>query len=42
MLAVRDRGVKALEEPDTLARLNNCDAAARQQINTRIERLERK
>jgi hypothetical protein len=42
MLAVRDRGVKALKEPDTLARLNTCDAVARQQINTRIQRLERK
>jgi hypothetical protein len=30
--AVRDRGVKALEEPDTKARLQNCDNAARKEL----------
>ena len=39
MLAVRERGLEALKEPDTIERLTRCDAAARKQINARIERL---
>jgi hypothetical protein len=39
MLTVRERGVSALNEPDTLERLGRCDAAARQQINQRIAKL---
>jgi hypothetical protein len=39
MLAVRERGLAALEEPANLERLVRCDQAARQQINERITRL---
>ena len=39
MLAVRERGLKALQEPDMLERLSRCDDAARRQINERIEKL---
>jgi hypothetical protein len=34
---VRERGQAALEEPDNIERLLRCDAAARAQINKRIE-----
>jgi hypothetical protein len=39
MLCVRERGIKALQEPDNIERLSRCDTAARQQINARIEKL---
>jgi hypothetical protein len=39
MFCVRARGVAALQEPENLERLERCDAAARKQINDRIERL---
>jgi hypothetical protein len=35
--AVKARGLDALQEPDTLARLARCDQAAKQQIDKRIE-----
>jgi hypothetical protein len=37
--SVRERGLPALEEPHTLARLARCDQAARNQINKRIAAL---
>jgi hypothetical protein len=37
--SVRERGLKALKEPATHERLTRCDAAARAQINQRIEKL---
>jgi hypothetical protein len=39
VLAVRERGLKALQEPDMLERLSRCDDAARRQINGRFEKL---
>jgi hypothetical protein len=39
MYSVRMRGIAALSEPDTLERLQRCDAAARDEINHRIDRL---
>jgi hypothetical protein len=36
---VRERGLAALKEPANQERLLRCDAAARQQINDRIEKL---
>jgi hypothetical protein len=42
MLAVRERGLQVLKEADTIERLSRCDAAARKQINSRIERLKLK
>jgi hypothetical protein len=40
MYCVRERGPAALKEPNNQERLSRCDAAARQQINERIERLK--
>jgi hypothetical protein len=40
MYCVRERGLAALKEPANQERLSRCDAAARQQINERIERLK--
>jgi hypothetical protein len=37
--AVREGGIKALRDPDNVERLARCDAAAKQQIRERIERL---
>jgi hypothetical protein len=39
MWTVRERGLKALREPANQERLGRCDAAARAQINQRIEKL---
>jgi hypothetical protein len=39
MYAVCMRGIAALSEPNTLERLQRCDAAARDKINRRIDRL---
>jgi DNA-binding transcriptional MerR regulator len=39
MLAVRERGLVALKERATAERLECCDAAARAEINQRIEKL---
>jgi hypothetical protein len=39
LFAVRERGVKALTEPDTLRRLGGCDEAARAEINRRVAAL---
>jgi hypothetical protein len=39
MWAVRERGLKALREPANQERLGRCDAAARMEINQRIEKL---
>src|SRR5262249_3302429 len=39
MYAVRERGIPALEEPDTIARLRQCDEDARLQIKQRIKKL---
>lgn len=39
MCAVRARGVPALKEPANIERLSRCDAAARKEINRRIESL---
>jgi hypothetical protein len=39
MLTVRERGLVALKEPATVERLKRCDAAARAEINQRIEKL---
>jgi hypothetical protein len=39
MVAVRGRALAALTEPATLERLERCDAAARAEINQRIEKL---
>jgi hypothetical protein len=36
MSAVRERGLKALTEPDTQERIARCDAAAIAEINRRI------
>ncbi len=41
IVSVRERGVKALSEPDTLARLAGCDEAARAEINRRVASLAR-
>lgn len=40
--SVRSRGVAALEEPNIKERLASCDAAARKQIDERIERMREK
>jgi hypothetical protein len=37
MWCVRERGLKALKEPTNEERLRRCDAAAKAQINERIE-----
>jgi hypothetical protein len=39
MWTVRERGLRVLTEPANQQRLLNCDAAARSQINQRIEKL---
>ena len=39
MHSVRERGLGSLKEPATIERLSRCDAAARSQINCRIDRL---
>jgi hypothetical protein len=39
MHAVREHGLSALKEPATVQRLERCDAAARDEINQRIEKL---
>jgi hypothetical protein len=39
MVAVRERGLAALEEAPTVERLVRCDQVARRQINERITRL---
>jgi hypothetical protein len=39
MLAVRERGLAALEEAANVERLVRCDQVARRQINERITRL---
>jgi len=36
---VRQRGIAALTEPDTIERLLRCDTAARAEINRRIDAL---
>jgi hypothetical protein len=36
---VRERGAAALKEPANVERLSRCDAASRQQINSRIKKL---
>jgi hypothetical protein len=41
MWCVRERGLAALKERINQERLSRCDAAARQQINKRIERLKK-
>jgi hypothetical protein len=41
MVAVRTRGIAALEEPANIERLSRCDEAARAQINAFIERMEK-
>ena len=40
MYSVRERGLAAMKESANQERLSRCDAAARQQINERIERLK--
>jgi hypothetical protein len=40
LLTVRQRGLSALKEPANQERLKRCDAAARQQINNRIEKFK--
>jgi len=39
MFAVRERGLAALKEPATAERLNSCDAAARAEIEQRLQKL---
>jgi hypothetical protein len=39
---VRARGIAALEEPNIKERLASCDAAARKQIDERIEHMREK
>jgi hypothetical protein len=39
MLKVRERGLAALKEPANIERLVRCDAAAKTEINRRIEKL---
>jgi hypothetical protein len=39
MYCVRQRGLVALKEPENIERLSRCDAAAREQINRRVEKL---
>jgi hypothetical protein len=39
-LCVRERGLKALEEPDNQARLKSCDSAARKEIERRVAKLK--
>jgi hypothetical protein len=40
MFAVRERGLAALIEGDTIERLSRCDTAAHAQINSRIAKLQ--
>jgi hypothetical protein len=40
MLAVRERGIAALNEPKNIERLRRCDETALAEINRRISRLE--
>jgi len=42
LYCVRTRGIAALEEPNNKERLAGCDAAARKQINERIEKMRDK
>src|SRR5262249_47755564 len=42
LYTVRERGVAALKEPANLERLSRCDAAAKEQINKRIDALKAK
>jgi hypothetical protein len=42
LYCVRTRGIAALEEPNNKERLASCDAAARKQIDERIERMRDK
>jgi hypothetical protein len=39
MYSVGERGLNALKEPATQERLRRCDAAARAQINQRVQKL---
>jgi hypothetical protein len=39
MICVRERGISALKEPENIERLLRCDAAAKAQIEHRIENL---
>jgi hypothetical protein len=39
LVAVRERGLAALEEPATLERLARCDAAAVQELTKRITKI---
>jgi len=39
LYCVRARGIAALEEPNIKEQLASCDAAARKQVDERIERL---
>lgn len=39
MVVVRERGLAAFKEPATRRRLADCDQAAREQINLRIDKL---
>jgi len=39
LYSVHTRGLSALKEPDTIERLLRCDAGARAEINSRIDRL---
>jgi hypothetical protein len=39
LLTVRERGLAALKAPANLERLSRCDAAAKAEINERIEKL---
>jgi hypothetical protein len=39
VFAVRERGLAALKKPTNLERLSRCDAAAKAEINERIEKL---
>jgi len=42
LYCVRTRGIAALEKPNNKERLAGCDAAARKQINERIEKMRDK
>ena len=42
LYCVRARGLAALREPANIARLKNCDRAARDQINRRIAMLKQR
>jgi hypothetical protein len=41
MFCVRERGLKALKEPNVAAWLDDCDAAAKQQLKSRIKQLQK-